>query len=108
MSFMGALTVLTGPVANMVGSWQARRAQVSVAKHEANLKRIEQQKGDWKDEFLIIIWSAPLLCAFIPALQDNAFRAFEYMSKLPDWYMGGWVAISLAVFGIDKVLKFKG
>jgi len=107
MAWMTALTTLIGPVSSMVGKWQERRAQVSVAKHEANLKRIEAQKGDWKDEFLIIIWSAPLMCAFIPPLQDNAFRAFEYMEKLPPWYMGGWVAISLAVFGVDKLMKVK-
>lgn len=102
-----ALTALIAPVTSMVSNWQAARSQVSAAKHEAKLERIKAQQGDWKDEFLIIIWSAPLMCGFIPPLQDTAFRAFDYMEKLPPWYMGGWVAISLAVFGVDKVAKFK-
>ena len=108
MSFMGALTTLTGPVFSVIGNWQQKRAQVAQAKHEAKIKRIEAQSNDWKDEFLILIWSAPLMCAFVPPLQEHAFKAFDYMSKLPEWYMGGWVAISLAVFGVDKLLKFKG
>lgn len=108
MAWMTALTTMIGPVFNMVGKWQERRGQVAQASHEAKLERIKSQRGDWKDEFLIIIWSAPLLLSFVPSLQDNAFRAFDYMAKLPDWYMGGWVAISLAVFGVDKIMKVKG
>lgn len=108
MGWMTALTTLVGPVSTMVATWQERRAEVSQAKHETRLERIKSQRGDLKDEFLLVIWSAPLLCAFIPALQDNAFAAFDYMAKLPDWYMGGWVAISLAIFGVDKIMKVKG
>jgi hypothetical protein len=107
MAWLTALTTFIGPVSKIVGNWQVRRGQVSAAAHEAKLERIKSQRGDFKDEYLLFIWSAPLLCAFVPALQDNAFRAFDYMSKLPDWYMGGWVAISLAVFGVDKLVKMK-
>jgi hypothetical protein len=105
--WLTALTALISPVTSVIGNWQERRKQVVQTRHEARLERIRAQKGDWKDEFLLVIWSAPLLCSFIPSLQENAFRAFRYISELPDWYMGGWVAISLAVFGVDKIMKLR-
>jgi len=107
MAWMTALTTLIGPVSNMIGKWQERRGQIAAAKHEANLERIKAQSGSWKDEFVLIIWSVPILAAFIPSLQDNAFAAFDYMKELPEWYMGGWVAISLTIFGVDKIMKVK-
>lgn len=107
MAWMTALTTLIGPVASIVGKWQDRRAQVAQAQHEAKIERIRAQKGDWKDEFLLLIWSTPILISFVPPLQPTAFAAFDYMKELPEWYMGGWVAISLAIFGVDKILKVK-
>jgi len=107
MGWLTALTTLVGPVSSMVSKWQERRGQVAAAKHEANLERIRAQKGDWKDEFVLIVVSAPILCAFVPPLQDDAFRAFEYMDKLPEWYMGLWVIICASVFGVNQIPKFK-
>ena len=107
MAWLTALTTLVGPVANAVSTWQARRAQVSEAKHEVKLERIRQMDNDKKDEFLLAIWSAPFLCVFIPPLQPYAFTAFEFLQDLPQWYLGGWVAISLAIFGVDKVTKVR-
>ena len=107
MSWMTALATAIGPVSNMVSQWQERRSQVAQASHEAKLERIRAQKNDWKDEFLLIVWSTPILISFVPPLQDSAFKAFDYMKELPEWYMGGWVAISLAVFGVNKFMKVK-
>ena len=98
---------LVAPVSSAVGKWQDRKAQVSAAKHEAKLERIKAMDNDHKDEFLLGIWSAPFLCVFIPGLQPYAFEAFEFLSNLPQWYLGAWIAISLSVFGVDKIMKIK-
>ena len=104
-----ALTSLIAPVANVIGKWQDRKAQVSAAKHEAKLERIRAQAGDWKDELLVIIWSYPMVSIFVPVdfIQQSTFEGLERVGQLPDWYLGGWIAISLAVFGADKILKIK-
>ena len=109
MALLTALTTLVGPVANAVSEWQSRKAQVSQAKHEAKLEAIKAQRSDWKDEFLIVIWSYPMISCFIPydPVQQATFAALDKVGLLPEWYLGGWVAISLAVFGADKLLKIK-
>lgn len=87
-----------------VAKYQERKAQVVQVKHEARLERIRAQKGDFKDEFLLGIWSMPLLIAVSP-WQEYSFEMFERLAKLPDWYMGGFVGISFAIFGVDKIFK---
>ena len=109
MAWFTALTALVGPVANAVSTWQSRKAQVAHAKHEAKLERIRSQAGDWKDEFLIVLWSYPMISIFLPfdVIQQSALDGLEKVGQLPQWYLGGWIAISLAVFGADKILKIK-
>lgn len=109
---MGWLTALTGimsPALGLANTWIERRGQVAVAKHEARLERIKAMEGDWKDEWLIVIWSYPFVSMFVPitAVQQATFAALDRIGILPEWYLGGWVAISLAIFGVDKITKVK-
>jgi hypothetical protein len=109
LSILGFATAAIGPVANAVGKWQERRSQVAQAKHESKLERIRNLSSDWKDEWLIIIWSYPMISMFIPidAIQQATFDAMDKIGLLPEWFVGGWVAISLAIFGVDKLIKVK-
>lgn len=109
MAWFTALTTLVAPVANVIGKWQDRKSEVAQAKHEAKLERIRSMAGDWKDELLVLIWSYPMISIFIPvdSIQQSTFQGLERVGQLPDWYLGGWIAISLAVFGADKILKIK-
>ena len=111
-------------------TWLQNRKELSAAKHEAELTRIHtqaelelyKQKADlewdlkwaegaqksWKDEFLLIIWSIPMIMLFIPPLAPYAIQGFEYVKTLnPDfaaWYVSGWAIIFAAVFGIKKAV----
>lgn len=109
MAWFTAVTALVAPVANVINTWQARKSQVAQAKHEAKLERIKAQAGDWKDELLIVIWSYPFVSCFVPyePVRQATFEALDQVGLLPQWYLGGWVAISMAVFGADKILKVK-
>jgi len=109
MAWMTALTTLIAPVSNIIGKWQDRRAQVTQAKHEASLERIKAQRGDWKDEFVLLVVLYPVVSMFIPIefLQENTFMAFEKLSKLPEWYVGLYAGICMAVFGIQAIPKLR-
>ena len=94
-----------GAGAEQIGKYQDRKAAIEEAKHEASLERIRQQESSWKDEYLIIIWTAPIIGAFIPPLQDRVFEGFEFIAALPNWYHVGFVGISFAVFGVNNLGK---
>jgi hypothetical protein len=109
MAWLGAVTGILGPVTSLVGTYLERRGQVAEARHQAKMMRIASQEGSWKDEYTLIIWSWPVVSMFIPIpyIQNMSFNALDKISSLPQWYLGGWVAISLAVMGADKLLKIK-
>ena len=32
---------------------------------------------------------------------------FDYLEKLPEWYVGGFITVTFAVFGVDKLFAYK-
>ena len=103
-----AWTSLLGPVANIVGSFvesrvekQIGKTKVAVAKAEAEAEVYKQtalQEGNWekimaqgsqqslKDEWLTILFSIPLILAFIPGAEGVVANGFEQLEAMPQWY----------------------
>ncbi len=54
----------------------------------------------WKDEYVLILLSAPYIMAFIPGMADYAHRGFVELALMPDWYTYLLVTIFLASYGI--------
>ena len=100
-------TALISPIAGAISTWQEKRGEVKAAQHTATIARIQAGESSWKDEYLVLIWSYPVISGFIPGLQESTMRGFEFMAGLPPWYVGGWVTISLSVFGITKIMNIK-
>lgn len=102
------LSAILGPLGSIVGSWVTSRNKVSEAKAEAKVARLQNGIPGYSDEVLVFIWSAPFVMSFIPSLQPYATQGFQILDTLPEWYMGGFLSITMAVFGIDKLLMYKG
>lgn len=74
---------------------------------EWDLKWAGQAEASWKDEWLLILWSVPLIMAFVsiivPPLRDDLLVTLEFLNGLNDqllvWYAGGWALIFGATFG---------
>jgi hypothetical protein len=66
----------------------------------------ENQKGDWKDEFILLILSSPLfLLAYSVFAEDEEIGQkldlyFEKLQTMPWWIISLWVAVVGAVYGI--------
>ena len=123
---------LIGPIANLAGTWLEGRVQtkaaeteakvakskaeaqimLSAATSEAEWERVMAQgsQNSWKDEWLTILFSIPLILCFLPfdwadrAVQ-NGFAALEAM---PDWYQYTPGVIVAASFGVRSATKFFG
>lgn len=64
---------------------------------------IQAQKNSadsWKDEYLTIIFSIPLILCFIPSTVEYVVMGFEALSYCPDWYFYTLGIIVSASFGI--------
>lgn len=74
---------------------------------EWDLKWAGQAESSWKDEWLMILWSIPMVlgmfCVFVPGLRDDLVTTLEFINGLNDqilfWYAGGWALIFGATFG---------
>ena len=69
-------------------------------------KVFEHQKGDWKDEFVLIVLSTPIfMLAYSvftddPEIERKMDLFFEKLQSMPWWLVGLWVSVVAAIYGI--------
>ena len=119
------LKLLLGPVTGLVSDWLKRRGEVAEAKHEIKLKTLatksdldlESSKGmaaSWKDEYLTILLTIPLIIVFHNAMAgstegvDHIRHAFKVMTELPEWYQWAVLGAIASSFGIRTFDKIGG
>ena len=47
---------------------------------------VDQMKGSWKDELILIVLLAPAVLVFVPGMTEHVERGFEALHKLPEYY----------------------
>ena len=124
------LNLLLGPVVDIVGTsikgfvdTKKAKAEQKVTEIKAKTSLMEKQikgevdwdleaikgsQGSWKDEYLTIIFSIPLLLCFVPFTVEYVERGFEALSQTPDWYkytLGVIVSASFGIKGATKLFK---
>jgi len=124
------LNLLIGPVAELAGTWLNGKvektkaetsAKVAKAKAEATIMEkkatgeidwdLEMAKGSansWKDEWLTILFSIPLILAFIPGMEEVVKNGFAQLEAMPEWYQYSLGVIVAASFGVRSATKFFG
>jgi len=86
---------------------QKRHAE-KMAKGEADYqgKLLEARQSDWKDEFILLLLSAPIVMlawavwSEDPSAMDKMKLFFEYFSDLPFWYQTIFVGVIASVYGL--------
>jgi hypothetical protein len=125
------LHALLGPVAELAGGWLKGKASAQAA--AANLKLVEAEakatimksaatseadwervmaqgsQQSWKDEWLTILFSIPLILSFCGDWGRNITeQCFAALQVMPDWYQYTLGVIVAASFGIRSATKFFG
>ena len=123
-------TALIGPIANIAGSWMDGKVEQTKAKAATNVAKakaeavimekkatgeidwdLEMAKGShssWKDEWLTILFSIPLILAFIPGMEEVVANGFAQLQAMPQWYQYSLGVIVAASFGVRSATKFFG
>ena len=124
------LNLLIGPVTELAGTWLNGKVEktkaeaatkVAKAKAEAVIMEkkatgeidwdLEMAKGSqqsWKDEWLTILFSIPLILAFIPGMEEVVANGFAQLNAMPEWYQYSLGVIVAASFGVRSATKFFG
>jgi len=124
-------TALVGPIADLAGTWlngkvekQKAKNEVAVATAKAeavvmqkkatgeidwDLKMADASASSWKDEWLTIIFSVPLVLSFCGDWGRQVVAdGFEALATMPEWYQYTLGVIVAASFGVRSATKFFG
>ena len=111
MSFFNAI----GPIADLGRTWIEGKVAKTKAKAEAEAAvMINQSKSaadwetamarasntSWKDEWITILFSIPLVLAFVPSAVPYVREGFAVLATMPEWYQYGLSVIIAASFGV--------
>lgn len=88
--------------------WVKSRSQIAEKKAIARMENVSKGIAGFSDEYLVLVWSYPVIASFIPPLQPSVAAGFNFLETMPEWYVGGFVTVTFAVFGIDKIFRYKG
>jgi len=116
-----------GPITSLVTTWLEGSVEKSKAKTAAevalknaeaivyekkataeidwDLEAIKGSQNSWKDEWLTILFSIPMILAFIPGMEGVVQRGFEQLDSMPEWYQVSLACIVAASFGIRSATK---
>ena len=76
-------------------------------------KLLEARQSDWKDEFVLLILSAPiavLAWAVIsddPGAMEKVKIFFDHFQSLPSWFTNLWILVVASIFGIKGTQIFR-
>ncbi len=71
--------------------------------HEWEMESI--RNSGWKDEFVLLILSIPLITSFLPWTAEATKQGFLALNETPLWYRTIIGSILLAVYGIRMVRR---
>ena len=64
---------------------------------------VDQMKGSWKDELILICLLLPAVLVFVPVMTEHVERGFVALQQLPDYYKHLLYISCSASFGIKGV-----
>lgn len=125
------IQALIGPISGLIGSWmdskteqQRGKSAVAKAKAEAEAKVMvsaatstadwerlmaKGSQNSWKDEWLTILFSIPLILAFCGDWGRNIVaEGFAALEAMPDYYQYTLGVIVSASFAVRSATKFFG
>lgn len=118
---------IAGPIVDYFNNRAKEKARQEELKHELHVKKLEEiragkiaehewdlksiDNSGWRDEFLTIIISIPLVLVFTTqGAQQHILEAFTVLEKTPEWYrwmVGAMVASAFGIRQISQIVRSK-
>ena len=124
------LGALIGPIASLAGTFLQgqlektkanNEVKVATAKAKAvviqrqatgeiewDIEAIKGSTSSWTDEWLTILFSIPLIFAFVPGMEEVVSNGFLQLDRMPEWYQYSLGVIVAASFGVRSASKLFG
>lgn len=75
--------------------------------HEHEWEQIMARNSDksWKDEYILLLFSVPLVLSFIPGGPEFVQAGFDALEAAPDWYLQIVLAGAAVAYGLRNLTK---
>jgi len=76
-------------------------------------KLLEARQSDWKDEFVLVVLTLPILVIAYGVFSEDPNAAakikefFEQFQQLPSWFTNLWILVVASIYGIKGTQIFK-
>ena len=97
----------------MADAQHMHAAKMARGESEYQGKLLEARQSDWKDEFVLLVLTAPILViawgvfSDDPGALEKVKTFFEHFAALPTWFSTLWILVVGSIFGIKGTQIFK-
>ena len=97
----------------MADAQAAHAEKMAKGELEYSGKLLEARQSDWKDEFVLIVLTLPILVIAYgvfsedPAASAKIKEFFEQFQQLPSWFTNLWILVVASIYGIKGTQIFK-
>ena len=98
----------------MADAQATQAAKMARGESEYQGKLLEARQSDWKDEFVLIVITLPILVIAWGVFSDDPSASakikefFEQFQQLPSWFTNLWILVVASIYGIKGTQIFKG
>ena len=98
----------------MADAQAAHAEKMAKGELEYSGKLLEARQSDWKDEFVLIVLTLPILVIAYGVFSDDPTASakikefFEQFQQLPSWFTNLWILVVASIYGIKGTQIFKG
>ena len=98
----------------MADAQATQAAKMARGETEYQGKLLEARQSDWKDEFVLVVLTLPILVIAYGVFSDDPGASakikefFEQFQQLPSWFTNLWILVVASIYGIKGTQIFKG
>jgi len=114
MAWLKAIPALLGFLSEPIKRWQETKREQHQAKiariragddNAAELDKLSMASRGWKDEYLLLVTTWPIVASFIPPLVPYVAAGFEALKTMPEYYWYILAGIYIDTFGFRRMLR---
>jgi uncharacterized ion transporter superfamily protein YfcC len=97
----------------MADAQATQAAKMARGETEYQCKLLEARQSDWKDEFVLVVLTLPILVIAYGVFSEDPNAAskikefFEQFQQLPSWFTNLWILVVASIYGIKGTQIFK-
>ena len=97
----------------MADAQAAHAEKMAKGELEYSGKLLEARQSDWKDEFVLVVLTLPILVIAYgvfsedPAASQKIKEFFDQFQQLPSWFTNLWILVLASIYGIKGTQIFK-